>query len=74
MPAKADKAIYQKRADAKLITAAPDLYEALADILGPLNVCTDNLNVRDDACLPIDMTMGEVRKGRAALARARGES
>lgn len=48
--------------------AAPALFEALTEILGPLNVCSDNPNVRDDVCLPIEMTMGELRKARAALA------
>jgi hypothetical protein len=60
-------------ANARLIAAAPELLEALVEILGPLNVCSDNPNVRHDASLPIDMTMGELRKARAAIAKARGE-
>ena len=59
-------------ANARLIAAAPDLLEALEVILGPLNVCSDNPNVRDDTCLPIDLTMGELRQARAAIAKARG--
>src|SRR3546814_13811156 len=51
-------------ANANLIAAAPELLEALVGILGPLNVCSDNSNVRDDVCLPIDMTMGDLRKSR----------
>ena len=59
--------------NARLIAAAPDLLEALVDILGPLNICSDNSNVRDDECLPVDMTMGELRKARAAIAKATGK-
>lgn len=59
-------------ANAHMIAAAPELLEALVEILGPLNVCCDNPNVRDDQCLPVDMTMGELRKARAAIAKARG--
>lgn len=58
--------------DARLIAAAPDLLEALREILGPLNVCSDNRHVRDDQCLPIDITVGELRKARAAIAKAEG--
>lgn len=47
-----------------------DLAEALKEILGPLNVCSDNANVRDDEILPVDMTMGELRRARAALQKA----
>lgn len=57
-------------ANMRLASAAPELLAALVEILGPLNVCSDNLNVRDDACLPIDMTMGELRRARAAIAKA----
>ncbi|WP_113132733.1 hypothetical protein [Rhizobiales bacterium] len=60
------------KANARLIAAAPDLLEALVEILGPLNVCSDNQNVGDDVCLPVDMTMGELRKARAAIAKAEG--
>lgn len=76
--AKADESVYRydirniDNPDARLIAAAPCLLEALVEILGPLNACSDNPNVRDDACLPIDMTMGELRKARAAIAKATG--
>ena len=56
--------------DARLIAAAPDLLASLVEILGPLNVCTDNPNVRDDQVLPVDMTMGELRRARAAISKA----
>lgn len=59
-------------ANARLIAAAPELLAALVEILGPLNVCSDNPNVGDDVCLPIDMTMGELRRARAAIAKATG--
>ena len=61
-------------ANARLIAAAPDLLEALREILGPLNVCSDNHNVLDDQVLPVDITMGELRRARAAIARATGEA
>lgn len=63
----------EKLANAHLIAAAPELLEALVEILGPLNVCSDNPNIRDDTSLPIDLTMGEMRKARAAIAKARGD-
>lgn len=59
-------------ANAHLIASAPDLLAALVDILGPLNVCSDNPHVPDNACLPVDMTMGELRRARIAIAKARG--
>lgn len=62
----------EAQANALLYAAAPDLLAALTEILGPLNVCPDNRHVRDDECLPIDITMGELRKARAAIARATG--
>lgn len=58
--------------DARLIAAAPCLLEALTAILGPLNVCSDNANVGDNVSLPVDMTMGELRQARKAIARATG--
>lgn len=61
-------------ADAKLIAAAPDLLSAMLEILGPLNVCSDNHHVRDDEVLPLDMTMGELRQARAAIAKALGRT
>ncbi|WP_226018466.1 hypothetical protein [Novosphingobium sp. FKTRR1] len=36
--------------------------------LVPTNLCTSNANVADDALVPIDATMGEVRAAVAALA------
>jgi len=68
------KACRCHKTDAQVLTEQRDaLLEALGDILGPLNVCSDNPHVRDDETLPIDMTMGELRKARAAIARARTE-
>lgn len=56
-------------ANATLIAAAPDMAEALADIIPP-NLCTTNPNVRDDVIVPMEVTMGELRKIAAALAKA----
>ena len=58
--------------DARLIAASPCLLEALTEILGPLNVSTDNANVPDDFVVPVDMTMGELRKALKAIAKATG--
>ncbi|CAM8655679.1 hypothetical protein [Sphingobium cupriresistens] len=46
----------------------------LTEIVGSLNVCSDNPNVPDDFLVPVDMTMGELRKARAAIAQAKGEA
>jgi hypothetical protein len=64
----------ESEANARLISAAPELLEALLAILGPLNVCSDNKHVRDEEVLPLDITMGELRAARAAIAKARGEA
>jgi hypothetical protein len=61
------------RANAHLIAAAPDLYEALAGVI-PANVCLTNMRWPDDTVVPCDVTLGELRKAAAALAKARGES
>ena len=47
--------------------------EALTAIVGSLNVASDNPNVPDDFLVPVDMTMGELRKARAAISRSNGE-
>lgn len=54
------------------IAAAPAMLEALDEIVGPMKVDHDNPNIPDDAVLPIDMTMGELRRARAAIANATG--
>lgn len=56
------------------LAAHDDMLAALVEILGPLNVCSDNPHVDDHIVLPVDMTMGELRKARAAIAKARGSS
>lgn len=78
-PTEIDAEDYERaKANAAYIVRAAnnhyDLLEALREILGPLNVCSDNHNVRDDQILPVDITMGELRKARAAIARATGEA
>jgi hypothetical protein len=47
---------------------------ALTAIVGSLSVASDNPNVPDDFLVPIDITMGELRKARAAIASAKGEA
>lgn len=46
---------------------SPDALATLTSIFGSLNVCSDNPNVPDDFLVPIDITMGELRKARAAI-------
>lgn len=59
-------------ADARLIAAAPDLLAALVEMT-PRGLNSDNSNIPDDLVIPVDMTMGEIRRARAAISRATGE-
>jgi len=51
---------------AQLRDRVAGLEEGVSDLL-PRGVCWDNPNIPDDTVLPIDMTMGEIRKARALL-------
>ena len=51
-------------ANARLIAAAPDMYEALEELLGPYDLTESGARKRYDAA---------IEKARAALAKARGE-
>lgn len=42
--------------------------EVVSDLL-PRGVCWDNPNIPDNTVIPVDMTMGEIRKARNALAQ-----
>jgi len=66
-------ALVGKPEDADLIAAAPDLLEVAKSML-PANVCITNPNVRDDTIIPLDVTIGELRKIAAAIARATQEA
>jgi len=59
-------------ANARLIAAAPDLYEALAPVLRGANeadyYCPDD--VADDHTVLVSFTVAELRAARAALAKA----
>jgi len=57
---------------ANLITAAPEMYEAIADFM-PKNIEVNNSNIPDDLVVPLNVTMGELRRLHAALSKARGE-
>lgn len=55
----------RRQANARLIAAAPDLYEALAECLEGIELCTPDA--------PEPMPDSIIGKARAALAKARGE-
>lgn len=60
-------------ANVRLIAAAPDLL-AVAEEMLPQNLCLTNANVPDSTVVPLDVTMGELRRIAAAVAKARGVS
>lgn len=62
----------ETEANAHLIAAAPDMYAAIECFM-PKGIAIGNGNVPDDLCVPMDVTMGELRAFEAALAKARGE-
>jgi hypothetical protein len=56
------------------LTRAADTIEALLGALEgtlPKRVCLTNRNIRDDMVVPLETTMGELRKVAAAIAKAR---
>lgn len=55
---------------AKLIGELAEALEALI----PTNLAVGNCNIADDATVPLDIPMGELRKARAAIAKATGEA
>ena len=55
--------------DARLIAAAPDLLQCVIDAI-PHGVSTDNKNIPDSQVIPVDMTMGEIRRMKAAFKKA----
>ena len=54
---------------ARLISAAPDMLEVLQELI-PSTINTANYNVTDEMIVPLDFTMGELRKIAAAIAKA----
>ncbi|NBB37667.1 hypothetical protein [Sphingobium yanoikuyae] len=54
-----------------LAAAAPELLVALEELI-PANLCASNLALSDDAVLPVDMTLGEIRRAIAAITKAKG--
>lgn len=61
------------QANARLIAAAPDLLESLEELL-PQNLGAPPDALQDHMTVPVDMTVGEIRRARAAIAKARGQS
>ena len=60
-------------ANAFLVAAAPDLLAVAREML-PRNLCHTNANVPDSTIVPLDVTMGELRRIAAALAKATGKA
>jgi len=58
-------------ANARLIAAAPDLLQCVVDAI-PHGISTDNKNISDSQIIPVDMTMGELRRMKAAFNKATG--
>jgi hypothetical protein len=64
----------QFEANAHLISAAPDLYEALRQCRLELRYCADQLAADGQTGHPEDSVSRALRSGEAALAKARGET
>lgn len=58
--------------NALLIGAAPDLLGVAREML-PRNLCLTNKNIPDDTIVPLECTMGDLRKVAAAIAKATGQ-
>lgn len=63
--------ISQIKANTRLIAAAPELLVALSALL-PNNLCLTNDAWSDETIIPLDVTLGDLRKAAAALAKAAG--
>lgn len=50
-----------------------ELLAALAE-LAPTNISTSNPNIADSMVVPCDVTIGELRRARAAITKATGEA
>lgn len=61
------------RSVVQLITAAPDLLSVAREML-PRNLCVTNPNVSDSTIVPLECTMGDLRKVAAAIAKATGKA
>jgi hypothetical protein len=64
---------YTIPANREAIIAAASVVDELANTLWdtlPKNVCLTNANVRDETVIPIDLTMGDLRRIAAVLAEA----
>lgn len=63
----------ESAANARLIAAAPDLLEALGELL-PQNLGAPPDALQDHMTVPVDMTIGEIRRALAAIAKAKGDT
>lgn len=59
-------------ADIALLSSAADLLAVAREML-PRNLCLTNANIPDSTVVPLDVTMGELRKIAAAIAKATGQ-
>ncbi|MCP1271259.1 hypothetical protein [Acetobacter cerevisiae] len=62
------------RANANLIAAAPDLYEAIVSLIDSAEYLLDFAKEQCEFMGDVDEEQGFINKGRAALAKARGET
>jgi hypothetical protein len=64
----------EREANAHLIAAAPELYEALRQCRTELDYCQQQLAAHGQTGHPEDSVSRALREGKAALAKARGEA
>lgn len=67
-----DEDFPEYEANARLISAAPELLAALQELM-PEHVSLTNLKIRDRMVVPCDVEIGALRRAAAAIAKAVGE-
>jgi Lar family restriction alleviation protein len=61
--------VWNTRPELTTLRAENELMREVVSDLLPRGVCWDNPNIPDNTVIPVDMTMGEIRKARNALAQ-----
>lgn len=70
-PGDSPGAMERIEAHANLICAAPDLLSVCVELM-PKGISPANGNVPDSTVIPVDITMGELRRLASAIAKAQG--